>query len=236
MRTLDSFNFPRVDLIAIEQKGFEDPILTGARETIEKHRPILLLKLRGGSGQPTRRRIEELKGLLANMGYQARESGPDGYLALPVTGPEQTLLDLGTAASRNKLLKGFHRDETDGTTDFVWSDGRASTIAISLERPAGSEYLLGMRVRAMPALAPLQAEVVLNDTVLGTVSAGKGWEALEIPVPAGTLKAGGNLLSFNYRKTGRPSALMGVANDHRDLAWGFDVVWLAPKEMALPRR
>src|ERR1700753_2473118 len=41
---LDEFNFPRVDFIKIDVEGMELEALEGARRSIEKHRPILLVE------------------------------------------------------------------------------------------------------------------------------------------------------------------------------------------------
>jgi FkbM family methyltransferase len=42
--TLDEFNLPRVDFIKIDIEGMEMEALAGARETIKKYRPILLIE------------------------------------------------------------------------------------------------------------------------------------------------------------------------------------------------
>ena len=44
MKTLDSFNLENVDLIKIDVEGFEEQILYGARTTIEKNLPILVIE------------------------------------------------------------------------------------------------------------------------------------------------------------------------------------------------
>ena len=44
MMPLDFFNFPHLDLIKIDTQGFEREILLGARATIKKHHPTLILE------------------------------------------------------------------------------------------------------------------------------------------------------------------------------------------------
>lgn len=44
VRTLDSFNLPAVDFIKIDVEGFEHPVIKGAVETIQKHRPVVIIE------------------------------------------------------------------------------------------------------------------------------------------------------------------------------------------------
>ena len=45
VRTLDSFNLQNVGLIKIDTEGYEVPILLGARQTIAKHKPRLVIEV-----------------------------------------------------------------------------------------------------------------------------------------------------------------------------------------------
>jgi FkbM family methyltransferase len=44
LKTLDSFNFDRVDMIKIDVEGFEEEILIGAEQTILRNHPILAIE------------------------------------------------------------------------------------------------------------------------------------------------------------------------------------------------
>lgn len=44
VRTLDSFNLPRVDFIKIDVEGWEHPVVKGAIETIRKYRPLMIVE------------------------------------------------------------------------------------------------------------------------------------------------------------------------------------------------
>jgi FkbM family methyltransferase len=45
MRTLDSFEFPKVDVIKIDVEGYEPEVLEGAGSLIKKHQPVVLFEL-----------------------------------------------------------------------------------------------------------------------------------------------------------------------------------------------
>ncbi len=44
MRTLDSFNFTKVDIIKIDVEGYEVPLLLGAKKTILDNKPIIQIE------------------------------------------------------------------------------------------------------------------------------------------------------------------------------------------------
>jgi FkbM family methyltransferase len=44
MRTLDSFNFPKVDILKVDVEGMEPQVLRGADALIDAHRPLMLVE------------------------------------------------------------------------------------------------------------------------------------------------------------------------------------------------
>lgn len=68
VRTLDSFDFRDVGFIKIDVEGHEQAVLRGARATIERERPVLLVEsdARQASGCP-----HAVVAMLAAMGYDA---------------------------------------------------------------------------------------------------------------------------------------------------------------------
>ncbi len=44
-KTLDSFNFPKIDFIKIDVEGWEKQVLLGARKTIDKYRPKMYIEI-----------------------------------------------------------------------------------------------------------------------------------------------------------------------------------------------
>lgn len=68
MRTLDSFAFPTVDLLKIDCEGFEVFVLEGARETILRCRPVVIVEQKPGHGQRFGRGEHDALTLLQELG------------------------------------------------------------------------------------------------------------------------------------------------------------------------
>ena len=66
--TLDSFGFTDVRFIKVDVEGSESEVLEGARETIARSRPILLLELLSGTYQDP---AAETAAICASFGYDA---------------------------------------------------------------------------------------------------------------------------------------------------------------------
>ena len=67
VRSIDSFGFDDVDLMKIDVEGFEQSVLFGAVETIEKTRPVLIIEIEQRHLQT---KIEEVFKFILNLGYQ----------------------------------------------------------------------------------------------------------------------------------------------------------------------
>src|SRR5262245_4239333 len=89
LRALDEFPFQDVSFIKIDVEGYEDHVLDGARKTIARHRPVLLVEIQGGydydkADEKIRARVDATKKKLAAMGYPKLERvGEADYLGLP---------------------------------------------------------------------------------------------------------------------------------------------------------
>jgi FkbM family methyltransferase len=94
LRALDSVPFTNVSVIKIDVEGFEDHVLDGARLTIARWRPVIVIEIQGG--QPYEKappeikaKIDATKAKLNGMGYRVNpvpQSRTD-YLALPNESP-----------------------------------------------------------------------------------------------------------------------------------------------------
>jgi FkbM family methyltransferase len=88
LRTIDSFEFQNVSLIKIDVEGYEDPVLEGARKTIETQKPFLVIEIQGSADfdtapPPLRDKIVSTIQKIEAMGYRVlRESGAD-YVCVP---------------------------------------------------------------------------------------------------------------------------------------------------------
>ena len=72
VRTLDGLDIPNVGVIKIDTEGYESPILYGAKATIKKARPRLIIEVHKGTGKAAQTFAEELqkiKEILKDFGY-----------------------------------------------------------------------------------------------------------------------------------------------------------------------
>ncbi len=64
IRTLDSYGLDRIDLLKIDVEGMEQAVIAGARQTIERARPVIYMEF-DRSGEP-----ERLMRMLSDLGYR----------------------------------------------------------------------------------------------------------------------------------------------------------------------
>lgn len=72
VRSLDSLGIANIGIIKIDTEGYETPILQGAKATIEKQRPLLIIEVHRGTGKAAKTFAEELQkieGILKAYGY-----------------------------------------------------------------------------------------------------------------------------------------------------------------------
>lgn len=77
MVTLDSFNFDNVSLIKIDVEGYEIEVIQGAKKTILRNHPTLIVEIYDNA--ETSKRIQTIE----NMGYTSSRLEKDDYLFLP---------------------------------------------------------------------------------------------------------------------------------------------------------
>ncbi|MGC9166518.1 MAG: FkbM family methyltransferase [Thermoplasmata archaeon] len=76
-RTLDSFNFDKVDLIKIDVEGLELSVLDGTRETIGKFHPKIILETH--TKELYKKSIEFLKDFNYNLKFNKKIEGNDYF-------------------------------------------------------------------------------------------------------------------------------------------------------------
>jgi FkbM family methyltransferase len=69
MRTLDSFELPGVDLLKVDVEGYELEVLKGAKNTLEKFRPVIMIEMHYWVGAESE---AELFQILLGLGYKLR--------------------------------------------------------------------------------------------------------------------------------------------------------------------
>lgn len=80
---LDSLNLENVSLMKIDVEYYEDEVLAGARQTILKNQPVIIIELADGSKQLEEKRDATIR-TLENMGYTLSKLGGWDWLAVPV--------------------------------------------------------------------------------------------------------------------------------------------------------
>jgi FkbM family methyltransferase len=69
VQTLDSFTFDKIDCIKIDTEGFEYYILKGGIQTIQKHKPNILLEIYNDNLKQTNVNQKDLEYILKYLGY-----------------------------------------------------------------------------------------------------------------------------------------------------------------------
>jgi FkbM family methyltransferase len=85
VRPLDSFDFPRVDMIKIDVESMELPMLYGARATLRAHRPLVFVEDSEIDDMASMRSPTSVMNLLSTVGYiciNLEQSGLPGYTSL----------------------------------------------------------------------------------------------------------------------------------------------------------
>jgi FkbM family methyltransferase len=77
---LDQFPPRRIDIIKVDIEGAELPFLRGARETIRRYRPLLIIEVQNASSSAAGYRAEDILGFLSDLGYTFERIGKQGRL------------------------------------------------------------------------------------------------------------------------------------------------------------
>jgi FkbM family methyltransferase len=88
LRTIDSFGFRGVSFIKIDVEGYEDPVIEGARETLLKNHPVIIVEIlnrtpNDASEEAAKLRIANTKKKIEDLGYSIELNSNEDYLALP---------------------------------------------------------------------------------------------------------------------------------------------------------
>ncbi len=67
MRTLDSFELPGVDLLKVDVEGYELEVIKGAKLTLEKYHPVIMIEMHYWAGAESE---AELFDILRRLGYK----------------------------------------------------------------------------------------------------------------------------------------------------------------------
>jgi arylsulfatase len=132
------------------------------------------------------------------------------------------VMDLGLAESRQFLDEGWSWDATAGDgSSFVWGTGDRSVLEFELRRPRP----VRVRLRCLPyhlEHRPPQSLIPsVNRRALAALTLEPRWAEYEFELPVSAVRAGRNLLAFDYGYSASPAATEGTA-DRRRLAVAWD--------------
>lgn len=87
--TIDSLHLDNVSFIKIDAEWMENVVLDGAKETIARNRPVILIEIMGGFAYETamthvQARIDASIRKLENLGYNVERVSSHDYLATPL--------------------------------------------------------------------------------------------------------------------------------------------------------
>ena len=74
-KRLDSFNFPMVDFIKMDVEGYEEQVLEGGKETIERCKPDIYIEIWD-------KNVPTVSKILNDMGYALTKMSQQNYLAV----------------------------------------------------------------------------------------------------------------------------------------------------------
>lgn len=140
---------------------------------------------------------------------------------------ETLRIDLGTSQARERLIRGWSRDERSPEgTPFVWSSGRASLLEFFLSEPRD----LTLELHCFPFVDESRPPMIvrLNGRQAGAFALEPGPRTYRLPAPAWMLTRGMNRLEFLYAFSEVPARRRGGSNDPRELAVGWNWIGFWP--------
>jgi GPI mannosyltransferase 3 len=137
-------------------------------------------------------------------------------------------LDVGTASARPFMLDGWSGDERDGERSVVWSNGPRASAVLSFQ--GMRKPLLKLSAQGYGRALPINVTVALNDVPVGSFAAPDGWQDIAVPLPPGVHPAAGDIVTFEFDRTARPSDSNPQSKDNRQLALRVDRLWVEDEE------
>ncbi len=155
---------------------------------------------------------------------ESRPRSPWGLLTRPWHPPiDDRALDFDRATGVN-LLAGWSTFETDPDgTSFVWAAAEEASLALELASVSASR----LELRVWPLVVPGEAqtlEVLLDGRSIRAGPLAPVRQTLTVPLPAGALHRGENVLHLRFRY----AAIPPDGRDPRRLAVAFDRLQLLP--------
>lgn len=143
--------------------------------------------------------------------------------------PASKDLDFGTPVARPFLLDGWSGDERDGERSVVWSEGSSASVVLSFH--GIQQPILHLSAHGYGQALPINVNVDVDGKLITSFAAPDGWQDLSIPLRGTDPNATGEIVTFHFDHTAKPTDTNPKSHDSRDLALRVDRLWVeAPEE------
>jgi hypothetical protein len=136
-------------------------------------------------------------------------------------------IDVGTSQGRQHLSDGFSGDERSGARTFAWSEGRSSSLILTLGG-AGVPHVIELYAAAFRPIAPVNIAVAVNGQLFDTLEIGSRWTHAAVGVPSSVFDSPSVRVEFRYDRIARPREMDASSDDSRELAVMFDRITVKP--------
>ena len=92
--------------------------------------------------------------------------------------------------------------------------------------------VLRLAAQGYGRVLPINVTVVVDGAAAATFAAPDGWQELAIPLTASDPDKSGQIVTFEFDRTGRPSDANASVDDSRRLALRVDRMWVETNESA----
>jgi hypothetical protein len=148
---------------------------------------------------------------------------------LVASSASHSVIEAGSPDGARALSQGFSEPESDGGRRFAWVRGLTAGIVLPRDSIAAAEIVVTGQPVIIAGGRPQTVTATLNGSLLGTVFAGAGWQAVRFRAPRSAWQVGSNDLQLAFAQVNRP-ADVGLGRDRREAAFALSRVDVVPDD------